>query len=184
MKLLGFTDTLNLSIIVKYSGDRRMRLTTKGRFAVTAMIDLALRQEKGPVALSRISDRQAISLSYLEQLFGRLRKHELVSSCRGPGGGYRLGRNPSDITVADIIYAVDEPLDATQCGGKQNCKDDDVCMTHELWAALSRHMVDFLDSVNLQDLVSEQRVKQQVREKEQGFHARPDVKTMEVVFKD
>ena len=103
-----------------------MRLTTKGRFAVTAMIDLALRQEKGPVALSRISERQSISLSYLEQLFGRLRKHELVSSCRGPGGGYRLGRKPSDITVADIIYAVDEPLDATQCGGKQNCKDDDV----------------------------------------------------------
>ena len=95
-----------------------------------------------------------------------------------------MGRNPSDITVADIIYAVDEPLDATQCGGKQNCKDDAVCMTHELWAALSRHMVDFLDSVNLQDLVSEQREKQQVREKEQSFHARPDSKTMEVVFKD
>ena len=110
-----------------------MRLTTKGRFAVTAMIDLALRQDKGPVALSRISERQSISLSYLEQLFGRLRKHELVSSCRGPGGGYRLGRKSSDITVADIIYAVDEPLDATQCGGKQNCKDDDVCMKSVLF---------------------------------------------------
>ena len=97
-----------------------MRLTTKGRFAVTAMIDLALREEKGPVALARISDRQSISLSYLEQLFGRLRRHELVNSCRGPGGGYRLGRESSEITVADIIYAVDEPLDATQCGGKQN----------------------------------------------------------------
>ena len=136
-----------------------MRLTTKGRFAFTAMIDLALREEKGPVALARISDRQSISLSYLEQLFGRLRRHELVNSCRGPGGGYRLGRESSQITVADIIYAVDEPLDATQCGGKQNCKDDHVCMTHELWAALSRHMVDFLDSVSLYDLVMEQKTK-------------------------
>lgn len=137
-----------------------MRLTTKGRFAVTAMIDLGLRQEKGPVTLSAISQRQKISLSYLEQLFGRLRRHELVESMRGPGGGYRLARSGRDITVADIIYAVDEPLDATQCGGKQNCLDDQVCMTHELWASLNRHMVDFLDSVSLQDLVDEQRQKQ------------------------
>ena len=86
-------------------------------------------------------------------------RHELVNSCRGPGGGYRLGRESSQITVADIIYAVDEPLDATQCGGKQNCKDDQMCMTHELWAALSRHMVDFLDSVSLYDLVMEQKRK-------------------------
>ncbi len=136
-----------------------MRLTTKGRFAVTAMIDLGLRQEKGPVTLSAISQRQKISLSYLEQLFGRLRRHELVESMRGPGGGYRLARSGRDITVADIIYAVDEPLDATQCGGKQNCLDDQVCMTHELWASLNRHMVDFLDSVSLQDLVDEQRQK-------------------------
>ncbi len=97
-----------------------MRLTTKGRFAVTAMIDLGLRQEKGPVTLAAISQRQKISLSYLEQLFGRLRRHELVESMRGPGGGYKLARGGKDITVADIIYAVDEPLDATQCGGKQN----------------------------------------------------------------
>lgn len=137
-----------------------MRLTTKGRFAVTAMIDLGLRQDKGPVTLSAISQRQKISLSYLEQLFGRLRRHELVESMRGPGGGYRLARPGRDITVADIIYAVDEPLDATQCGGKQNCLDDQVCMTHELWASLNRHMVDFLDSVSLQDLVDEQRQKQ------------------------
>ena len=156
-----------------------MRLTTKGCFAVTAMIDLALRQGKGPGALSRISDRQSISLSYLEQLFGRLRRHELVSSCRGPGGGYRLGREAADITVADIIYAVDEPMDATQCGGKQNCKDDDVCMTHELWADLSRHMVDFLDSVNLYDLVLKQRQKQ-----EKVLTGEAEVKPMEVVFKD
>ena len=154
-----------------------MRLTTKGRFAVTAMIDLALRQDKGPVALSRISERQDISLSYLEQLFGRLRRHELVSSSRGPGGGYRLGRESSDITVADIIYAVDEPIDATQCGGKQDCNGDDVCMTHELWAALSRHMVDYLDSVTVKDLVSQQHEKQQ----KNNF---AESRAMEVVFKD
>jgi Rrf2 family iron-sulfur cluster assembly transcriptional regulator len=106
------------------------------------MIDLGLRHEKGPVTLSAISQRQKISLSYLEQLFGRLRRHELVESMRGPGGGYRLARSSKDITVADIIYAVDEPLDATQCGGKQNCHEDQVCMTHELWASLNRHMVD------------------------------------------
>ena len=154
-----------------------MRLTTKGRFAVTAMIDLALRQDKGPVALSRISERQDISLSYLEQLFGRLRRHELVSSSRGPGGGYRLGRESGDITVADIIYAVDEPIDATQCGGKQDCNGDDVCMTHELWAALSRHMVDYLDSVTVKDLVSQQQEKQQ----KNNF---AESRSMEVVFKD
>ena len=136
-----------------------MRLTTKGRFAVTAMIDLGLRHEKGPVTLSAISQRQKISLSYLEQLFGRLRRHELVESMRGPGGGYRLARSSKDITVADIIYAVDEPLDTTQCGGKQNCHEDQVCMTHELWASLNRHMVDFLDSVSLHDLVDEQKQK-------------------------
>ncbi len=136
-----------------------MRLTTKGRFAVTAMIDLGLRNDKGPVTLSAISQRQKISLSYLEQLFGRLRRHELVESMRGPGGGYRLARSARDITVADIIYAVDEPLDATQCGGKQNCDDERVCMTHELWASLNRHMVDFLDSISLADLVTEQRQK-------------------------
>ena len=137
-----------------------MRLTTKGRFAVTAMIDLGMRQEKGPVTLSAISQRQRISLSYLEQLFGRLRRHELVESMRGPGGGYRLARAAKELTVADIIYAVDEPLDATQCGGKQNCLDEQICMTHELWASLNRHMVDFLDSITLQDLVDEKREKQ------------------------
>jgi len=135
-----------------------MRLTTKGRFAVTAMIDLALRQQNGPVTLAGISQRQKISLSYLEQLFGKLRRHALVQSTRGPGGGYTLARPMADISVADIIYAVDEPLDATQCGGKENCGDNDQrCMTHDLWASLNRVMVDYLDSVNLQDLVEKQR---------------------------
>ncbi len=141
-----------------------MRLTTKGRFAVTAMIDLALRQGKGPVTLSGISQRQAISLSYLEQLFGKLRRHEIVESIRGPGGGYSLARRADKVTVADIIIAVDEPLDATQCGGKENCHGADAatgarCMTHELWATLNEKMVDYLDSVSLQDLVDQQNQK-------------------------
>ncbi len=134
-----------------------MRLTTKGRFAVTAMIDLGLRQHLGPVTLASISQRQDISLSYLEQLFGKLRRHELVASTRGPGGGYTMGRPMSEISVADVIYAVDEPLDATQCGGKENCDNDQRCMTHDLWANLNRVMIDYLDSVSLQQLVDEQR---------------------------
>jgi Rrf2 family iron-sulfur cluster assembly transcriptional regulator len=134
-----------------------MRLTTKGRFAVTAMIDLGLRQHHGPVTLASISQRQDISLSYLEQLFGKLRRHELVASTRGPGGGYTMGRPMSEISVADVIYAVDEPLDATQCRGKENCNDDQRCMTHDLWANLNRVMVDYLDSVTLQQLVEQQR---------------------------
>lgn len=141
-----------------------MRLTTKGRFAVTAMIDLALRQDKGPVTLAGISQRQDISLSYLEQLFGKLRRHEIVESVRGPGGGYNLARKAQNVTVADIIIAVDEPLDATQCGGKGNCHGSDHenglhCMTHDLWATLNAKMVDYLDSVSLQDLVNQQRQK-------------------------
>jgi Rrf2 family iron-sulfur cluster assembly transcriptional regulator len=142
-----------------------MRLTTKGRFAVTAMIDLALRQGKGPVTLAGISERQEISLSYLEQLFGKLRRHEIVESVRGPGGGYNLARRAEDVTVADIIIAVDEPLDATQCGGKENChggtdpQHGSRCMTHDLWATLNEKMVDYLDSVSLKDLVDQQKLK-------------------------
>jgi Rrf2 family iron-sulfur cluster assembly transcriptional regulator len=143
-----------------------MRLTTKGRFAVTAMIDLALRQDNGPVTLAGISQRQEISLSYLEQLFGKLRRHEIVESVRGPGGGYNLARKAKDVTVADIIIAVDEPLDATQCGSKGNCHGSDHdngihCMTHDLWANLNAKMVDYLDSVSLQDLVNQQKQKAQ-----------------------
>jgi Rrf2 family transcriptional regulator, iron-sulfur cluster assembly transcription factor len=141
-----------------------MRLTTKGRFAVTAMIDLAMRQEKGPVTLAGISQRQEISLSYLEQLFGKLRRYELVDSVRGPGGGYSLARPAEQVTVADIIRAVDEPLDATQCGGKENCHGADRehgqrCMTHDLWTNLNLRMSDYLKSVSLQDLVEQQKPK-------------------------
>jgi Rrf2 family iron-sulfur cluster assembly transcriptional regulator len=148
-----------------------MRLTTKGRFAVTAMIDLALRQHNGPVTLAGISQRQRISLSYLEQLFGKLRRHQLVESTRGPGGGYTLGRPARDVTVADIIFAVDEPLDATQCGGKENCHDDQRCMTHDLWSNLNAKMVEYLDSVNLADLVEQQKQ----RMAEAGRAASPSV---------
>jgi Rrf2 family transcriptional regulator, iron-sulfur cluster assembly transcription factor len=133
-----------------------MRLTTKGRFAVTAMVDLAMRQNRGPVTLAAISDRQHISLSYLEQLFGKLRRAKLVSSVRGPGGGYNLARPTQSITVADIVTAVDEPLDATQCGGKENCHDERRCMTHDLWATLNEKMHDYLSSVSLADLVAHQ----------------------------
>lgn len=134
-----------------------MRLTTKGRFAVTAMIDLALRQHNGPVTLAGISQRQKISLSYLEQLFGKLRRHDLVESTRGPGGGYSLARPAREVSVSNIIFAVDEPLDATQCAGKQDCQDDGPCMTHELWSTLNKRMIEYLDSVSLQDLVEQQR---------------------------
>ncbi|MBI5331721.1 MAG: Fe-S cluster assembly transcriptional regulator IscR [Betaproteobacteria bacterium] len=133
-----------------------MRLTTKGRFAVTAMIDLGMRQQRGPVTLAGISDRQRISLSYLEQLFGRLRRQGIVDSVRGPGGGYTLAKPMEDISVASIIRAVDEPIDATQCGGLGNCHDERECMTHELWTALNARIYDYLESVNLAALVQTQ----------------------------
>jgi Rrf2 family iron-sulfur cluster assembly transcriptional regulator len=133
-----------------------MRLTTKGRFAVTAMVDLAMRQNRGPVTLAAISERQHISLSYLEQLFGKLRRAKLVSSVRGPGGGYNLAQPLPNITVADIVTAVDETLDATQCGGKENCHDERRCMTHDLWATLNEKMYDYLSSVTLADLIAHQ----------------------------
>ena len=133
-----------------------MRLTTKGRFAVTAMLDLALRGGKNPVTLAGISERQDISLSYLEQLFSRLRRHELVESVRGPGGGYYLARPLAEVSVADIIRAVDEPIDATQCGGKENCHDEHRCLTHDLWVGLNAHIYDYLDNVTLASLVAKQ----------------------------
>ncbi|WP_108646514.1 Rrf2 family transcriptional regulator [Polynucleobacter rarus] len=140
-----------------------MRLTTKGRFAVTAMIDLAMRQHNGPVTLSEISSRQDISLSYLEQLFGKLRRVNIVQSTRGPGGGYSLSREDKLISIAEIITAVDEPIDATQCGNKGNCQSKrghlGECMTHELWSNLNKKMVDYLQSVTLNDVVKAQKDK-------------------------
>jgi len=124
------------------------------------MVDLSMRQTRGPVTLAAISERQHISLSYLEQLFGKLRRAKLVTSVRGPGGGYCLARATNAITVAEIISAVDEPIDATQCGGKENCLDDRRCVTHDLWATLNEKMNDYLSSVSLADVVSHQQGKQ------------------------
>src|SRR5512133_611574 len=137
-----------------------MRLTTKGRFAVTAMLDLALRHQQGPVTLAGIGVRQRISLSYLEQLFGKLRRQALVESVRGPGGGYRLGRPTEKISIADIILAVDEPLDTTLCRGMENCQEDKRCMTHNLWTTLNEKLYEYLSSVTLKDLVDEQLAKE------------------------
>jgi len=133
-----------------------MRLTTKGRFAVTAMIDLGLREHRGPVTLASISQRQRISLSYLEQLFAKLRRHQLVESTRGPGGGYRLAKPMESVSVADIIFAVDDPLESTQGAGAEIRDTDQLCRTPELWANLNRQMIDFLDSVSLRNLVEQQ----------------------------
>jgi len=134
-----------------------MRLTTKGRFAVTAMLDLAMSQDKQPVTLAAISQRQKISLSYLEQLFGKLRRRALVDSVRGPGGGYRLAQDMRQISVADIILAVDETLDSTQCGGRENCRDESKCITHDLWADLNQHVFNYLGAVTLRQLVDKQK---------------------------
>ncbi len=153
-----------------------MRLTTKGRFAVTAMLDLAMRGGSRPVTLAGISQRQSISLSYLEQLFGKLRRHTLVESVRGPGGGYTLARDVKRVSVADIIMAVDEPLDATQCGGKENCKEEQRCMTHDLWAKLNDKMYEYLDSVKLSDLVAQQAG----REEQRGVQVLRDKRGKEV----
>jgi len=133
-----------------------MRLTTKGRFAVTAMVDLAIRGGDAPVTLAGISERQKISLSYLEQLFGKLRKNNVVGSVRGPGGGYCLARPASEISIVDIIIAVDEPLDATNCNVQGNCQDGKPCMTHDLWYGLNEKIHEYLAGVNLQQLVDGQ----------------------------
>lgn len=137
-----------------------MRLTTKGRYAVTAMLDLALHHDRGPVSLADIAHRQGISLSYLEQLFAQLRRRGLVSSTRGPGGGYRLGRAAEVIAVADVIVAVDESVDATRCGGQENCQGEERCLTHDLWHDLSRQIHGFLSGIDLAQLVERRRVRE------------------------
>lgn len=145
-----------------------MRLSTKGRYAVTAMMDLAIHNHRGPVTLSDISASQGISNSYLEQLFARLRKRGLVKGVRGPRGGYRLARAADQITVADIISAVDERLDATRCGGGEDCQDGDRCLTHELWMDLSNRLYEFLDSITLAQYVERPMVKEVIARQEQA----------------
>jgi Rrf2 family iron-sulfur cluster assembly transcriptional regulator len=134
-----------------------MRLTKKGRFAVTAMVDLAMRGDNGPVTLAAISERQKISLSYLEQLFGKLRRKNIVASVRGPGGGYRLARPAMQIPISEIILAVDEPLDATQCEGRGDCSEGNPCITHELWDGLTKTIYKYLAEVDLQQMVDSQK---------------------------
>lgn len=148
-----------------------MRLTTKGRYAVTAMLDLAINESRGPIRLAAISQRQGISLSYLEQLFAHLRREELVRSVRGPGGGYRLKREAAAISVAEVIAAVNEDTDATRCGGKGDCQEGDTCLTHHLWMDLSDQIRDFLTNITLADLVARREIRdisdKQVRASEQ-----------------
>lgn len=135
-----------------------MKLTAKGRYAVTAMLDLAVHQGKGPISLADISQRQGISLSYLEQLFSKLRRHNLVASVRGPGGGYKLKGMPGDITVASIIDSVDENVDATRCAGRGDCQAGEVCLTHELWSELSAQIHRFLSDITLASIIDKREV--------------------------
>ncbi|PSF05737.1 Fe-S cluster assembly transcriptional regulator IscR [Marinobacter fuscus] len=137
-----------------------MKLTTKGRYAVTAMLDLALHAGQGPVSLADISTRQEISLSYLEQLFSRLRRHKLVGSVRGPGGGYRLSRSADDIYVAQVVDAVSESLDTTRCGNKGDCQNGEKCLTHHLWSDLSDQIHQFLSEISLGDLMRKREIRQ------------------------
>jgi Rrf2 family iron-sulfur cluster assembly transcriptional regulator len=141
-----------------------MKLTSKGRYAVTAMLDLALHAEQGPVTLAGISERQGISLSYLEQLFTRLRKNGLVASTRGPGGGYSLSRSAHSIPVADVVSAVDESVDATRCAGRGDCQNGNRCLTHELWVELSEQIYGFLSDITLGQLVEQGQAKNAARE--------------------
>jgi len=137
-----------------------MKLTTKGRYAVTAMLDLALHDVKGPINLADIARRQDISLAYLEQLFSKLRKNMLIESARGPGGGYRLKRPAAEISVRDVIDAVDEPVDATRCGGQENCQGELRCLTHDLWEDLNHQISEFLRSVTLGELIQRKNIRQ------------------------
>lgn len=146
-------------IISRTSHRHLMRLTTKGRYAVTAMLDLALHRQQGPISLAEISQRQGISLSYLEQLFAKLRKAGLVSSVRGPGGGYELKQATASIYIAAIIDAVNESVDTTKCRGAGDCQDGETCLTHHLWEDLSEQIHQFLEGISLADLVAKSEVK-------------------------
>lgn len=148
-----------------------MRLTSKGRYAVTAMLDVALHAEQGPVPLADISERQAISLSYLEQLFSRLRKQGLVASVRGPGGGYRLGLPAHEISIGQVIAAVNESVDATRCHGEHGCQGGTQCLTHSPWRDLSARISNFLDEITLGELVSQAEVKRVAERQELQTHA-------------
>jgi len=156
-----------------------VKLTTKGRYAVTAMLDLAIHFGEGPITLADIAQRQGISLSYLEQLFSRLRKKSLVSSVRGPGGGYSLGRIAAEIYVGEVITAVDENLDTTRCHGAHNCQNSERCLTHDLWTDLSNQIYNYLNKISLQDLMDRKAV-QEVADRQ----GQPETETPELKLND
>ncbi len=145
-----------------------MRLTTKGRYAVTAMLDLAIHDGQGPITLADVAQRQNISLSYLEQLFARLRKRDLVSSVRGPGGGYKLGRDAAEIHIAEVILAVDENVDTTRCRGAHNCQNNERCLTHDLWRDLSDRIYEYLGEISLRELMQRRGVQSVAQRQDQG----------------
>lgn len=147
-----------------------MRLTTKGRYAVTAMLDLAFHSQIKPVTLTDIAARQTISLSYLEQLFARLRRAGMVKGVRGPGGGYKLCKKASDINIADIISAVDETIDSTKCGGEANCQKDQACLTHDLWMGLSEQIRNYLKGITLAELLEKNHVQDIAQRQDQDAH--------------
>ncbi|EFU67890.1 Fe-S cluster assembly transcriptional regulator IscR [Aggregatibacter segnis] len=154
-----------------------MKLTSKGRYAVTAILDIAIHADNGPVSLSDISERQHISLSYLEQLFAKLRRNNLVKSVRGPGGGYKLGHMPEDISIGMIIAAVNENIDTTKCLGKGNCQNGQECLTHTLWDKLSQRIADFLNEITLAELVSQHKQKKPSQYKHQDLENLLVIKT-------
>lgn len=149
-----------------------MKLTTKGRYAVTAMLDVAIHASQGPISLSDISKRQSISLSYLEQLFSKLRQKNLVESVRGPGGGYRLARESSRIHVSEIVDAVNESVDATSCGGQGDCQQGEMCLTHHLWEDLSDQIHHFLSEISLDCLITRREIRQ-ISERQDRIEDRP-----------
>ena len=154
-----------------------MKLTSKGRYAVTAILDIAIHADNGPVSLSDISERQHISLSYLEQLFAKLRRNNLVKSVRGPGGGYKLGNTPEDISIGMIIAAVNENIDTTKCLGKGNCQNGQECLTHTLWDKLSQRIADFLNEITLAELVSQHKQNKPSQRKHQDLENLLVIKT-------
>lgn len=158
-----------------------MRLTTKGRYAVTAMLDLAFHSQQTPVTLTDIATRQTISLSYLEQLFSRLRRADMVVGVRGPGGGYQLSKPPADINIADIIKAVDEQIDSTQCGGEANCQNQKACLTHELWMGLSDQIYHYLSGISLGDLLARKPIRDIAMRQEQDVQQLFDLRREVIV---
>ncbi|UJJ31444.1 Fe-S cluster assembly transcriptional regulator IscR [Halopseudomonas maritima] len=159
-----------------------MRLTTKGRYAVTAMLDLALHEDQGPITLADISMRQGVSISYLEQLFAKLRRSKLVESVRGPGGGYRLAGGAAAISVAQIVEAVNDSMDATRCLGKGDCQEGEVCLTHHLWSDLSARLRQFLNDITLAELVSREDIRRVSSRQDRISRARHTVSELERII--